>query len=221
MSDASCRGRGFPHPRGCVLRSPYNVRDDQKESDPSFSETLRVQETEPHSCNKGGAGKVCACCVGKWRWRLEAHDFCHKEDRSCSICKSAAAEYIQCPGRRHGAGNCVQWRFKVSWDWTPHQEQEEEVSGSRGQLPDVREGCSHLLTCQAAWLLDRALRIGHFRKTNSACLSFVLLLPLLLFHVGTNSTARGSLSHTKWGYIAVEPGVKGSGTRWFSSWSCQ
>lgn len=37
----------------------------KKECDLSFSEILRVQEPEPHSCTKGEAGKVCACWVGK------------------------------------------------------------------------------------------------------------------------------------------------------------
>lgn len=40
------------------IRRLYDVRDDKKESDLSFSEMLRVQKPEPHSCTKGGAGKV-------------------------------------------------------------------------------------------------------------------------------------------------------------------
>lgn len=87
------------------------------------------------------------------------------------------------------------------------------MSGSRGQLTAVEDECSHLLTCQTVWLLDRGLGIGHCRETTSACPPLVLLLPLLLFHVGTNSIARGSLDHTKCGYMAVEPGLKGTGAR--------
>lgn len=66
----------------------------------------------------------------------------------------------------------------------------------------------HLLTWFVIWvdlLLARSTHSGCCREATEAHVS----LPLLLFHVGTNDTARGELGSTKRDYRALGEAVKG------------